>query len=332
MPKETVDRKTETKTITKTKAPQLRVKKFYPYLIIMVLLLIIGAYYFLSDRAQRNQSLQSLRQQNTAAQTEITQLQTQIEAIGQRQAQLMEQIQTHGFSNTKWVLSSVVYLLQQAQLKLTIEHDVATAIVLLNTAQQRVAALHNKKLQSLSIAIKNDLHTLNAINKVDLYNLSKQFTVLNNRINNLSLKLMIEKQQPSTTVVDKKGWRKALTNSLQALRGIVVVQRTDRKFTPLLQQQQLVSFKQYLQALAQQAFWSALNDNAALYYQRLAAISSALQHYILSSNVTAELIQQQIKNLEKIKIVAKFPSKLLALETAKKMQTEKVVMLQGNHK
>ena len=334
MPKETVKHNSEMKTVTSLPKTSKRLVKFASYLIILLLfvIIIIAAYYFLLDRKRHNENLEALQQQVSSNQERITALQEHLQNLDVGQAQLIRQIQNHGFTNIPSILSNVVYLLQQAQLKLTVEHDVVTAIILLNTVEQRISSLHNQSLQPLSLAIKKDLNTLNAVNKIDFGNLSKQFTLLNKRISDLSLDIMERKSELSTTIDHKKGWREALTSSLQKLRGIVVVHHTDRKFTPLLQQQQLVNFKQYLQDLAQQAFWGALNNNAIFYHQRLLAIRQSLQRYILPINDNAKLIQQQIISLQGIRVASKLPSELSALSVAKRIQAKKIVTMQGNYK
>lgn len=332
MPKQTVKRNSEMKTAASPKKNRRR-SKFTSYLIILLLvIIIIGAYYFLSDKERHKKKLAVLQQQVSSNQERIKTLQTQLQALEISQAQLIRQIQNHGFTNIHSIISNVIYLLQQAQLRLTVEHDIVTTIILLKTAEQRVSSLHNQILQPLSLAIKKDLNTLNAVNKVDFANLSKQFTSLNKRINNLSLDIIERKSELSATIDHKKGWREALANSLQKLRDIVVVHHTERKFTPLLQQQQLVNFKQYLQDLAQQAFWGALHNNAIFYHQRLLAIRQSLRHYILPSNDDAKLIQQQILSLQGIKITSKLPSELSALSIAKSIQAKKIDKMQGNDK
>lgn len=334
MPKEMNNRKAETKPTMKNQVSRKGVNKFFLYLIIILLLIVIviGAYYFWLEKKHGKQNLQVLHQQISSNQQDLTDLQTQLKSLGSQQTKLIEQIQNHGFANTQWILSSVVYLLQQAQLKLTIEHDITTTMMLLNTAQKRILSLRDQSLIPLSLAIKKDLSTLAAMNKVDFNNLINQFAVLNKRIADLSMDVLEKKQAASVPLNKQSVWRKALDNSLQTLRNIVVVQRTQRDFTPLLQQQQFVSFKQYLQILTEQAFWGALNGNAALYQQCLSTIKQALQRYLLPSNHGAQLIQQQINSLQRLKIISKWPRRLSALSIAKKIQIKKEGLIQGKQK
>ena len=335
MQKENNNSKTDVKKVAKTKTMKNKQIRFFPYVTIVVLLvvLVLGGYYFYLNKARSNSHSQRLQQQISENQQQITQLQTQLQQLNVQQSQLADEIKQYGLSNQQWFVSSARYLIRQAQLKLIVEHDVPTAIVLLQTAQQRISAVNSIKLNTLAAALAKDISDLKALPVVDLNSIHSQFNSLLDIINTLSLGL-IAQQQPAKeeSMASEQGWKKALHSSLHALRNIVVVQRTDRKFTLLLQQQQLASFKQYLQSLAQQAFWGALNDDAGLYHQSLTAIATALQHYILPSNKNSQLIQAQVLKLQKLKVASALPKQLSAAIVIKKLQTQAPVTMQGKVK
>jgi uroporphyrin-3 C-methyltransferase len=305
----------------------------YVIIFILLLIIIVGGYYFNMNKQYFKRYDQQLKNQISANQQQLAQQRIQLQQLNVQQAQVSTQIKQHGFSNEEWILSSAKYFIQQAQLKLTVEHDVPTALALLQTAERRVSSVNSLSLNRLAAAINKDITDLQAINVVDLDMLGKQFNLLTKNISTLALGLITQQPQTVPTVdTTDKGWKKAFYKGLHALRNVVVVQRTDRKFTPLLQQQQLASFKQYLQNLAQQAFWGALNDEAGLYHQNLTAIGTSLQQYILPSNKNSQLIQAQLLQLQKLKVAPLLPPQLSAAIVAKNLQMKDAIIIQGNVK
>jgi len=109
-----------------------------------------------------------------------------------------------------------------------------------------------------------------------------------------------------------------------------VVRHTDSDLTPLLQQQQLLNFKQYLQNLAQQAFWSALHHDGAAYHQRLQQMQHALQQHLLPNDKQLLLLQDQLAKLQKATFAATLPQQLTSFILAQQLQSESMSTMQGN--
>ena len=334
MPKETVNRKVADNT-TEKKVNKKPSKPVSPYLIIAILLVLVlgGGYYIFRSKENARYHEQQLNVQIASNQQQISQLTAQLQQLSLQQDQLLGQIRSHTFANRLWVLSEICYLLQQAQLKLTIEHNIPTALILLKTAAAQVAPIKSESVKSLSLVINKDIKMLRAIKRVDLTVLGKQFGLLMNNINNLSLSFsQLQQQEVAPRNHHQQLWQKALSESWNTLRKVIVVQRINDSFTPLVQRQQLVTFKQYLQSLAQQAFWGALHHDTGVYQQSLTQIKAALHQYMLPNNEAMQAIQIQLQQLQTMQITPALPAKLAALAVARELQTKEIITRQGKAK
>mgnify|MGYP000352611460 CR=1 FL=1 len=334
MGKETVKRKSETEKTAKTTVTKKKSNYNRLYLIIVVLLVLLigGSYYFYLTKQHAHYQEQQLTAKIASNQQQIIQLTAELQALSMKQEQFLTQMKNHTFSNRLWVLTEVFYLVQQAQLKLSVEHNVPMTQMLLKTALKQVRQMHSQTLNKLTKALTKDIKDLQAIKAVDLSALMQSFDLLAEHIDALSFGFSTPQALGQEPTEAHKSLAKALHNSWQALRDVVIVQRIDHQLTPLVQQQQLITFKQYLQSLAQQAFWGALHGDANVYHQSLLQMQTALQQYMLPSNKDMKIITMKLEELQKLKIAPELPKELSSLIVVKELQGSRSIAQQGKAK
>ena len=100
-----------------------------------------------------------------------------------------------------WLLAEADYLVKLAGRKLFLEHDAVSATKLMESADQRIAALNDPSLVSLRQSITNDITKLRTIPLIDRDGLVLRITSLQQQVDTLPLANAI---LPETAVVEKK--------------------------------------------------------------------------------------------------------------------------------
>lgn len=300
------------------------VKKIVKLLFVLILIgLIALSYYYFRRHHHAYKTTQVITAHIAqVTQAQVQQLQQQQQLLLEQQTQILAKLQQHGVSNQPLVLANVVFLLQRATLQLQTEHDPVSTIELLQLASTNLQRLHGPIFVGVQQAIATDLKTLQAIKMPDVNQLTQQFYALSQQVSELSLALSQQNVQKPTQQKQLQGWKKMLDDTWQSLRDVVIVERTDKSFKPLMNQQDLFSFKQYMQSLLQQALWAALKQNNTIYHTSLQQLQHALSTNIAKSNVDANQLQQAFIRLQAMNVQPAIPTQLHSLPIAIEAQTK----------
>lgn len=295
---------------------------FWKLIFVIFLIAIIGvAYYYFRRHHSQYVTVQNQNKvQLQISQTQLQQLVQQQQSLQRQQAQILTTLQQHGLSEQPLVLANVVFMLQRATLLLQTEQNVAGAIKLLQISRANLHNFHDTNLIPLQRAVKDDLALLQAIKTPDINQLSKQLQLISRKINHLTLALTQQNLQKPTENKQLTGWRKILDDTWQSLRDVIIVERTDQSFKPLMNRQDLFSFKLYLQNVLQQVQWAVLNQNNTLYHQNLTQLQFALSANIAKTNVMASQLQQALAALQQLNVQPAVPTQLRSLTVAEKTQ------------
>jgi uncharacterized protein HemX len=305
-----------TETVTGT--PNLKIKSA-AFLILLIILLGIGFYFWHAQKnnADQYQTVTTTLNDNQAKITELQNLEQQLLA---QQSQINAQIQTLNAAKSPTILGDAIYLLQQAEYQLTIEQNRTATIDLLNLAQQRISILNSIKFNELAQKITRDIATINAVNAPSQADLINHFTALNRQIAALSFfPAAPVTQSINKPVPNDNSWRQQLMANIKSLRNIVVVQHTDALYSPVLNNEELALFKQYLQSILQQALWAALQNNPSAYQASLTAALSAINQRFANSAPNVMVIKQEINALQQINTAPYTRVKLSSLAFAMNM-------------
>lgn len=106
-----------------------------------------------------------------------------------------------------WLLAEADYLVKLAGRKLFLEHDAVSATKLMESADQRIAALNDPSLVSLRQSMTNDITKLRTIPLIDRDGLVLRITSLQQQVDKLPLANAI---LPEAEIVEKKPYLKTL--------------------------------------------------------------------------------------------------------------------------
>ncbi|MGK0297565.1 MAG: uroporphyrin-3 C-methyltransferase, partial [Gammaproteobacteria bacterium] len=144
------------------------------------------------DRFNRYDSALTLLNQSVLSfQSQQQDLETKIDGILESEKRTTQSIQNLYYNQNNedisWSLKEVEHLINIANLRISLEKDVDTALVALEAADNRLASLGEPGLFEIRKQLAVEMNSLREIEKVDIVGLSLYLTDLVTRVNSLPL-------------------------------------------------------------------------------------------------------------------------------------------------
>ncbi|POC13071.1 uroporphyrinogen-III C-methyltransferase [Vibrio vulnificus] len=276
----------------------------------------------LQNQLQQTQSamsneLNQVKQETVAKATEVTH---KAEVVLAQQQKSIESLQlamadVKGRRPNDWLLAEADYLVKLAGRKLFLEHDVVSATSLMESADQRIAALNDPSLVPLRKAMAKDITDLKTIPLIDHDGLVLRLTALQQQVDQLPLANAIlpeaktvEKQQVSD---DINNWQNNLMASLKAFSENFITFRTrDGNVIPLLSPEQHFYLKENIKAKIETAIKAVYQEQGEVYTTSLTTAEAWSQAFFNQDNNTVKEFTQSLKQLSEQKIQVQYPVKL----------------------
>ncbi|MDZ7803511.1 uroporphyrinogen-III C-methyltransferase [Thiohalophilus sp.] len=252
--------------------------------------------------AALQETLTGLRQQhseqNSRQDDQLQQLQT-------RQRNLDDALQTliksRSHLRNDWLLTEAEYLLKLANHRLLLERDVATAIVALQSADERLHEVADPGLLKIRQRIAADINDLRAVDQPDLAGLSFSLSSLAGDIPRLPLATpdpRTRQQQETASQSDKvETWRELPEALWQDLKSLVVIRQHDEPIQPLLAPEQRFFLTQNLQLQLEQARLALLNGQTRVYQERLQQARQWVETYFDTEQAPTRQTLEQLAEL-----------------------------------
>ncbi|WP_114767797.1 uroporphyrinogen-III C-methyltransferase [Vibrio rhodolitus] len=214
-----------------------------------------------------------------------------------------------------WLLAEADYLVKLAGRKLFLEHDAESATLLMESADQRIAALNDPSLVPLRKSMANDITKLKTIPLIDRDGLVLRLTALQQQVDQLPLANAIlpeEKvQEPEKVSQDINDWQQNLKTSLKDFSENFITFRTrDGNVIPLLSPQQHFYLKENMKAKLETAIKAVYVEQQEIY---TAALDTAEQwsasFFDQNSNAVKEF-NKAVELLSKQTVEVEYPVKL----------------------
>lgn len=257
--------------------------------------------------------------QNDDAQTADTlgQLSQQVELNQLTNEGLSKRIaDVAGRRPSDWLLAEADYLVKLAGKKLYLEQDVQAAVMLLKSADVRIADLADTSLLPIRALLAKDIQTLQQVNDVPSTSIALSISALIAQVDALPLDTLklpdpVAPEEQTAISTDVANWKANLKASWDAIvKDFISVEERTSDVTPFMSgKQQWLAREQLKYALlnAQQAI---LQDEPALYVQGLqTALDTVITHYQLD-NSGVETYIQSIQDLITIDTNQDIPSQL----------------------
>ncbi|CAH8229719.1 uroporphyrinogen-III C-methyltransferase [Vibrio aestuarianus] len=214
-----------------------------------------------------------------------------------------------------WLLAEADYLVKLAGRKLFLEHDVVSATQLMESADQRIAALNDPSLVPLRKAMANDITKLKVIPLVDREGLVLRLTSLQQQVDALPLAnaILPEAQQEPVAHVSENinDWQNNLLTSLKEFSENFITFRTrDGNVVPLLSPQQHFYLKENLKAKLETAIKAVYVEQQEIYTTALTTADKWSATFFNQNDNAVKQFNDTVLQLSKQNIQVEYPVKL----------------------
>ncbi|RJK84082.1 uroporphyrinogen-III C-methyltransferase [Vibrio cholerae] len=339
-PKQPATKKTLDSTPAQTPPPQpnSQGKKLASVALLLVLALGAGfAYVHQQQKSEFNNQLQAVRaelkqtrdalnaqleQTVSKATSQATEITHRAETVLEQQQKSIESLQLavadiKGRRPNDWLLAEADYLVKLAGRKLFLEHDVETATQLMESADQRIAALNDPSLTELRKAMANDITTLKNIPLIDRDGLVLRLISLQQQIDNLPLaNAILPADQPQTSQAVSENiddWQTNLKNSLKAFADNFITFRSrDGNVIPLLSPTQHFYLRENLQAKLETAIKGVYTEQQTLYRTALDTAAQWSTSFFNPDDKAVQSFNAALAQLAEQQVQVEYPVKLQA--------------------
>ncbi|MDC5703283.1 uroporphyrinogen-III C-methyltransferase [Vibrio europaeus] len=261
--------------------------------------------------------LDSTKQQAIAKATEVTH---RAETVLEQQQKSIESLQVavadvKGRRPNDWLLAEADYLVKLAGRKLFLEHDAVSATKLMESADQRIAALNDPSLVPLRKSMANDITKLKTVPLVDREGLVLRITSLQQQVDSLPLAnaLLPEAQQVEKQVVseDVNDWQNNLMTSLKDFSENFITFRTrDGNVIPLLSPQQHFYLKENIKAKLETAIKAVYVEQQDIYSTALTTADKWSATFFNQDSNEVKEFNKALELLSKQTVQVEYPVKL----------------------
>ncbi|EGQ7978691.1 heme biosynthesis operon protein HemX [Vibrio cholerae] len=339
-PKQPTTKKTLDSTPAQTPPPQpnSQGKKLASVALLLVLALGAGfAYVHQQQKSEFNNQLQAVRaelkqtrdtlnaqleQTVSKATSQATEITHRAETVLEQQQKSIESLQLavadiKGRRPNDWLLAEADYLVKLAGRKLFLEHDVETATQLMESADQRIAALNDPSLTPLRKAMANDITTLKNIPLIDRDGLVLRLISLQQQIDSLPLaNAILPADQPQTSQAVSENiddWQTNLKNSLKAFADNFITFRSrDGNVIPLLSPTQHFYLRENLQAKLETAIKGVYTEQQTLYRTALDTAAQWSTSFFNPDDKAVQSFNAALAQLAEQQVQVEYPVKLQA--------------------
>jgi len=235
-----------------------------------------------------------------------------------------------------WLLAEADYLVRMAGRKLWLENDDRGALMLLATADARLADLNDPSLIPVRTLLARDIQTLQHLNPVSLTSVALSISGMIPQIKNLpiaTLKLpnLAEGEAVEPLTESVSDWRENLRRSWRALvDDFISVKNREMPVEPLMSEQAQWLVREQLSFALLQAKSAALQGQQTLYQQSLQrALGIVIEDFELTS-VAVEQYSVALQNLQQTNIERTFPQQLRAQQPLNDRLNERINRLFSN--
>ncbi|ASK56759.1 heme biosynthesis operon protein HemX [Vibrio tarriae] len=351
-PNQPATKKTLDSTPAQDKPPQpnSQGKKLASVALLLVLALGAGfAYVHQQQKSEFNNQLQAvhaelkqtrdalnvqLEQTVSQATSQATEITHRAETVLEQQQKSIESLQLavadiKGRRPNDWLLAEADYLVKLAGRKLFLEHDAETATQLMESADQRIAALNDPSLTPLRKAMANDITALKNIPLIDRDGLVLRLISLQQQVDSLPLaNAILPADQPQETPAVSENindWQTNLKSSLKAFADNFITFRSrDGNVIPLLSPTQHFYLKENLQAKLETAIKGVYTEQQTLYVTSLTTAEQWSNSFFNAGDKAVQAFNAELALLAKQQVQVNYPVKLQTQQQLADVITERL--------
>lgn len=225
--------------------------------------------------------------------------------------------QVSGRRPDDWLLAEADYLVRMAGRKLWLERDLDTAILMLESADTRLADMTDPSLLTIRQMLADDIQTLRQLDREPLTRIALELGALTHQVDNLPLDMVVLPEpvdegpgaEPLTDSVSD--WRTNLKRTWQSLvEDFITVRRRTEETKPLLSDKQQWLVREQLRHYLLQAQQAVLQEQPALYPGPLKEAGDLLDKYFAGNDSRVAGFAGSLQELQRVDIGRHYPAQL----------------------
>ncbi|WP_289029683.1 uroporphyrinogen-III C-methyltransferase [uncultured Paraglaciecola sp.] len=267
--------------------------------------------------AENQQLKAEIQQQNQGLQASVSSLVEQLQLTdSQTQSNQKQLTEISGRRPADWLLAEADYLVRMAGRKLWLEHDVKTAIMMLQSADSRIQDLDDPSLLPVREYLAADIQTLQQINQVSTSSIALALGAMLKQVDNLPL-VFFERPKEEVTeqaVTDSvDDWRSNfMRNFHEVTKDFFSFKKVTTDIKPFMSEQQRWLLKEQLSFALMQAQIAVLQENQTLYQQALQqGFALLIEHFDTEQDIVVQFTES-LSNLQQTDFSRNYPSQLEA--------------------
>lgn len=259
-----------------------------------------------NDRMQ-----QELRQENQQLHSSLEELTSKLQFTEQQVIANGDSLaDVTGRRPSDWLVAEADYLVRMAGRKLWLEHDVNTAILMLQSADSRLQDLADPSLLPIRQKLANDLQALQQVNTVSLTSVALALSALTPQVKNLPLAIQ---ELPEVNTEDgqtEQSWFEELRIYITENMFDYQPRAEGESIKPVLSTQQQWLVREQLKHTLLQAQTAILQEQATLFQQSMQrALGIIIDNFDLKEPAVEQFIGS-LQNLAETEISREYPAQL----------------------
>lgn len=276
---------------------------------------------------QKLQDLQHNVEQQTHAQQRLQHLESQLQQLTAAYKTLYQRTRKSG-DTEEWNINEINYLLQIAQQRLRLEHDIETALLALKAADERL-----QKASPLFLPVREEvsknIQILTQLKIPDIPGMVLMLGQFSNQVIYLPLSQGLQGLPTKEKVISQKSdkphatsWSDIGETIWQELQKLVTIRRNTQLESGLLSSEQRVLIADILRLKLENIKSLLLARKTALFHQELQDCQAWLERYYDQQDSLVSNLLVELKNMQQIQLVPPIPDISQALAALQKIAAD----------
>lgn len=207
-----------------------------------------------------------------------------------------------------WSRAEAMFLLELAQRRLTLDRDVETAIIALQSADTRLAALRDQTFAPVRQQIARELQALHAVQLPDTTGVLARLSTAEEHAMTLPVKGIVATQPNRADVPLPQGMlARAWFLARSTLSNLIVVREVDDRSGSVITTEEALLRRQHLQLLLFAARTAVARHDSVAYRAALSGARRWLDDFFDLSTARSQALLQEIQALEPVEIDPPLP-------------------------
>jgi uroporphyrin-3 C-methyltransferase len=220
-----------------------------------------------------------------------------------------------------WSRAEALFLLELAQRRLTLDRDVETAIVALESADLRLASLRDTSFAAVRQEIAKELQALRAVPLPDTTGVLSRLISAEERASDVPVKgiLVTERNAFDRSKLPDGMFARAAAILSETFSNLIVVRKVDDTSGSVITAEEALLRRQHLQLLFFAARTAVIRHDAQAYRTALAGARRSLGDFFDLSQPEAQALLKEVQALEPVNVDPTLPTVTSSINTLRRM-------------